>query len=323
MAARTDIRGGTVQRLLARKAWQLTMGSIPVRPAVVINPSKSDDPAAHRRAVARALEAAGIGEPSWFETTAADPGRGQCAEALRAGADLVLACGGDGTVRACAAALAGGSVPLGLLPAGTGNLLARNLGIPTDLESAARVASAGHLRRIDVPALDGEPFVVMGGSGFDARLVQRTSDELKSRIGWAAYALAGARAVREVERMQITLELDRQTEVVSGIGVVVGNVGTLTGGIVLLPDAVPDDGVLDVAILTPRRWYEWLGLAVNVVAGRRPQPWQLQRRRAAEVVIRWPKEVPVEIDGDLREPASVQTFTMSARALDVCVPLSR
>lgn len=296
------------------------MATNPVRPAVVFNPSKFADGADPRREIGAALEAAGIDDVLWFETTAEDPGRGQCADALAAGADLVLACGGDGTVRACAAALAGGDVPLGLLPAGTGNLLARNLGIPTDLESAAKVVSAGHLRRIDVPALDGEPFVVMGGAGFDAQLFERTSDQLKSRIGWAAYALAGARAMRDVERQRITLELDGRSEVVSGIGVVVGNVGTLTGGIVLMPDAEPDDGMLDVAILTPRRWFQWIGLGVNVVAGRRPQPWQLQRRRAAEIVVRWPTQVPVEIDGDLRDPAEVLTFTMSARALDVCVP---
>ena len=296
------------------------MATNPVRPAVVFNPCKFADGADPRREIGAALEAAGIDDVLWFETTAEDPGRGQCADALAAGADLVLACGGDGTVRACAAALAGGDVPLGLLPAGTGNLLARNLGIPTDLESAAKVVRAGQLRRIDVPALDGEPFVVMGGAGFDAQLFERTSDQLKSRIGWAAYALAGARAMRDVERQRITLELDGRSEVVSGIGVVVGNVGTLTGGIVLMPDAEPDDGMLDVAILTPRRWFQWIGLGVNVVAGRRPQPWQLQRRRAAEIVVRWPTQVPVEIDGDLRDPAEVLTFTMSARALDVCVP---
>lgn len=296
------------------------MATNPVRPAVVFNPSKFADGTDPRREIGAALEAAGIDDVLWFETTAEDPGRGQCADALAAGADLVLACGGDGTVRACAAALAGGDVPLGLLPAGTGNLLARNLGIPTDLAAAAKVVGAGHLRRIDVPALDGEPFVVMGGAGFDAQLFERTSDELKSRIGWAAYAIAGARAMRDVDPMRITLEMDGRREVVSGIGVVVGNVGTLTGGIVLMPDAEPDDGMLDVAILTPRRWFQWIGLGVNVVAGRRPQPWQLQRRRAAEIVVRWPAQVPVEIDGDLRDPAEVLTFTMSARALDVCVP---
>jgi diacylglycerol kinase family enzyme len=126
-----------------------------MRPAVVVNPSKTDDLAAHCRTVTLALEAAGLSEPLWFETTEQDPGRGQCAEALRASADLVLACGGDGTVRACAAALAGGHVPLALLPAGTGNLLARNLGIPTDLAKAGGVAAGGIVRRIDVPQLDG------------------------------------------------------------------------------------------------------------------------------------------------------------------------
>ena len=298
----------------------LTMRTTPVRPAVVVNPSKADDPTAHRRDVTAALEAAGLGEPLWFETTEDDPGGEQCAAAFEAGADLVLACGGDGTVRACAAALAGGRVPLALLPAGTGNLLARNLGIPTDLAAAATVAAAGSLRRIDVPQLDGEPFVVMGGSGFDALLFERTSDGLKSRIGWAAYALAGARALRDAERMQITLELDGRTEVMSGVGVVVGNVGTLTAGMVLLPDAVPDDGMLDVAVLTPRRWNEWVGLAVNVVAGRRPKPWQLRQRRGSRIVVRWPKAVPVEIDGDLRESADLLTFTVVAGALAVCVP---
>ena len=264
-----------------------------VRPAVVANPSKADDPAEQRRTVTEALEAAGLSEPLWFETTEDDPGRGQCSQALAAGADLVLACGGDGTGRACATVLAGGTVPLALLPAGTGNLLARNLCIPIGLEEASEVAAAGRLRRIDVPQLDGESFVVMGGSGFDALLFEQTSDWLKSRIGWAAYVLAGAKAIRRVERVRVTLEVDGRAEVVSAIGVVVGNVGTLTAGMVLFPDARPDDGILDVAVLTPQRLRAWAGLAVNIVAGRRPQPWPAQLRTATKIVVRWPHEVPV------------------------------
>jgi diacylglycerol kinase (ATP) len=163
----------------------------------------------------------------------------------------------------------------------------------------------------------------MGGSRFDALLFERTSEGLKNRIGWVAYALAGARAMREVERMRITLELDGQVEVTTGICVIVGNVGTLTGGMVLLPDALPDDGLLDVAVLTLRRRHEWVGVALNILAGRRPQPWQLQQRRGAQVVVRWPTPVPVEIDGDLGEPADELSFTVSAGALDVCVPTGR
>ena len=118
------------------------MRAQPARPAVVVNPSKADDPSEHRRTVTEALAAAGLAEPLWFETTEEDPGHGQCAQALADGADLVLACGGDGTVRACAAALAGRDVPLGLLPPGPGNLLARNLAIPPAPQAARPVSGA-------------------------------------------------------------------------------------------------------------------------------------------------------------------------------------
>jgi diacylglycerol kinase family enzyme len=289
-------------------------------PAVVSNPTKNDDPDAARASVLAALHAAGLPEPQWYDTTAEDPGLGQAKEALRAGADLVLACGGDGTVRACAAALAGGEVPLALLPAGTGNLLARNLSIPSELEAAAEVAAAGHLRRIDVPALDGEPFVVMGGSGFDAQLFELSSDRLKSRIGWAAYAIAGARAIRSADPTTVWLHVDGRVESVTCVGVIVGNVGTLTGGMVLLPGAEPDDGQLDVAVLTPVLAYHWAGLAVRIVAGRRPKPWQLKHYRGRHVVVEWPADVAVEIDGDLLDPAGRLDYTVAPSALAVCVP---
>ena len=290
------------------------------RPAVVSNPSKHDDPEAAQREVVAALVAAGLPEPLWYDTTAEDPGRGQATQAVRDGADLVLACGGDGTVRACAAALTGGDVPLGLLPAGTGNLLARNLEIPTDLGEAAEVCAAGNLRRIDVPVLDGEPFVVMGGSGFDAQLIEFSSDRLKSRIGWAAYAIAGARAVRSAEPATVWLHVDGRVEIVNCVGVIVGNVGTLTGGMVLLPGAEPDDGQLDVAVLTPVRAYHWVGLGVRIAAGRRPKPWHLKHYRGRHIVVEWPSKVAVEIDGDLLDPSTRLDFTINRSALAVCVP---
>lgn len=289
-------------------------------PAVVANPSKASDPIANRHAVTQAVERAGLPTPAWYDTTEDDPGRGQTERALKEGADLVLACGGDGTVRACASALAGGHVPLALLPAGTGNLLARNLGIPADLAEAAKVAANGTLRRIDVPALDGDPFLVMGGSGFDALLFERTSETLKSRLGWAAYAVAGVRAIRSAVPAVVSLDIDGHTHEVTCIGVLVGNVGTLTGGMQLLPEAEPDDGLLDVAVLTPMRLRHWAGLASNIVAGRRPKPWQLQTHRGRRIVVDWPTPVPVELDGDLQDPATRLEFTLAPSALKVCVP---
>ena len=297
-----------------------TMRRVFTAPAIVVNPSKFDDPQAQRKAITSSMMEVGLPAPAWLETTEADPGRSQTLKAVQDGADVVLACGGDGTVRACAAALSGGRVSLAILPAGTGNLLARNLSIPTDLNAALQVVANGAQRQIDVPALDGEPFVVMAGSGFDALLFERTSEGLKGRIGWAAYAVAGLRAMRAVEATRLTLVVDGRTKVLAGIGVIVGNVGTLTGGMTLLPEAEPDDGLLDVAILTPQRLRHWAGLSVNVLAGRHPSPWQLVTRRSSQIDVSWPHPVPVELDGDLVEPAAHLSYTVNVGALDVCVP---
>ena len=283
---------------------------------MIANPTKLDDPAATRTQVCEALARAGLVDVAWYETTAQDPGRGQTAKAVADGADLVLALGGDGTVRACAAQLSGSDVPLALLPAGTGNLLARNLGIPADLEAAAQVAAAGARRRIDLVDLDDETFAVMGGCGFDARLFELTSEDLKAHVGWAAYLVAGARAVRSARPVQVDLVVDGSWRRLRAVGVVVGNVGMLTGGVQLLPDAVPDDGRLDVAVLTPVRARDWVGLGVRLLARRRPHPYQLTAMTAERVELRWAHEVPVEVDGDLVQPRRQARFVGPARCVD-------
>jgi len=136
------------------------------RAAVVANPTKHDDVAMLRDTVRWAMSEHGWDEPLWYETTAADPGTGQAAQAVREGAGLVLACGGDGTVTRCAEALRGTGIPLGILPLGTGNLLARNLGLPLDLDAALVTALTGSNRRLDAGSANGHTFVVMAGLGF-------------------------------------------------------------------------------------------------------------------------------------------------------------
>jgi YegS/Rv2252/BmrU family lipid kinase len=292
-------------------------------PAVVANPAKLADPAADRARVTDALCRAGLPPPAWLETTEHDPGRGATRQALADGADLVLVLGGDGTVRACAGVLAGTTIPLALLPAGTGNLLAKNLGIPADLDAAAAVAADGTHRRIDVVELEGEPFVVMGGCGFDARVFEETSDDLKKRVGWLAYVSAGMRALRTVHAVGLTYEVDGRSGRTDAVGVVVGNVGTLAGGVPLFPDAEPDDGLLDVAVLTPTRRRDWVGLVVRVLARRRPHPYQLTRLLGREVRLRWDEEVPVEADGEVLGPARTARFAVRPAALTVCLPEPR
>ena len=289
-------------------------------PAVVVNPTKVDDRSAAHDDVAAALAAVGLPEALWFETTEVDPGQGQTAKALAAGADLVLALGGDGTVRSCANELAGTDVPLALLPVGTGNLLARNLGVPLDLEGAVGVAAAGRHRRIDLVDLDGDLYTVMGGCGFDAAVFDETSQRLKANVGWAAYVAAGLKAIRDVRPVPVEVAGDGRAERFLAVGVVVGNVGRLTGGVPLLPDAEADDGLLHVAVLTPTRARDWAGLVVRVLARRDPRPYQMRTFTAREVRLGWPSDISVEVDGDVVEPRRQLSFAVRPAALTVCVP---
>ena len=292
----------------------------PLAPAIVRNPSKFDDPDLAAREVEKAFAEHGLPAPRWYETTEDDPGEGQTRTAVKDGADIVIAQGGDGTVRACAAALGGGDIPLGLLPAGTGNLLARNLGISRVLDDATATLAAGHRRDVDIVELDGEPFVVMGGSGFDAQLFADTSDSLKDSIGWGAYVVSGLRTLRHAHAHEVVIDIDGRQLRKRAVGVVVGNVGTLTGGIELLPDAEAQDGRLHVAVLTPVTTLQWMGMAVRLLLRREPHQVQMTVLRGSTVTITWAREVPVEIDGDLVDPRRKLRFVVRPRRLSVCVP---
>lgn len=294
------------------------MSTVALRPAIVVNPTKVDD--GNVDAVEKSFSEHGLPAPRWYETTDGDPGEGQTLQALADGADLVLAQGGDGTVRVVAAVLAGGDVPLGLLPAGTGNLLARNLDVPRELDEAVAVVAGGARRDVDVLEMDGEAYVVMGGSGFDALLFELTSADLKSRVGWAAYVGAGIRAVRAAKAYDVQITTGRETLRVPAVGVIVGNVGTLTAGVQLLPDAEADDERLHVAVLTPLRPRDWVGLGWNLIRRRTPRRFQMQSLRATEVTVQWPVELPAEIDGDLVDPRSHLHVVVRPGALRVCVP---
>ena len=289
-------------------------------PAIVRNPTKFDDLRRATMEVEAAFAEHGLPAPRWYETTQDDPGQDQARAAVADGADVVVAQGGDGTVRACAAALAGDGVPLGLLPAGTGNLLARNLGIPRDLDGAVATLAAGRRRDIDLVELDGEPFVVMGGSGFDAQLFADTSDALKESIGWGAYVMAGLRTLRRTRSQAVLVEIAGRQVRRRAVGVVVGNVGTLTGGIELLPDAEARDGRLHVAVLTPLTARHWAGLTVRLLLRRDPHPVQMTVLCGPDATITWARDVPVELDGDLVEPRRRLEFRVRPGHLSVYAP---
>ena len=281
--------------------------------AVVVNPAKFESADALVRfqaEVERALRAEGWLPPVWLPTTAESRGMAEARSAIAADVDLVLVAGGDGTVRTVAQELAGSGVAIGLLPSGTGNLLARNLGIPLgDVSAAVRFACAGVSRPVDLgwmeldPAEDGVggerfAFTVMGGAGFDAAIMSGASPEMKYRLGPVAYLVAAARALGG-GMVDMTLSVDGADELTrSSRGFVVGNCGILTMGLALLPEADPSDGLLDSVVLLPRGLSGWARAAWSVVTRRRAHRL-LPHFRGRRLEFRAATPQLVEVDGDV------------------------
>ncbi|WP_428961253.1 diacylglycerol/lipid kinase family protein [Micromonospora fluostatini] len=289
------------------------------RSAVVVNPAKVADLDEFRRTVDDTLTTAGWPAPRWFETTPDDPGRGQTEQAVRAGAEVVFACGGDGTVMSCVSGLVGTEVALAVLPQGTGNLLAANLGLSVDLPAALEVAVERGRRRLDVGAVGDQHFTVMAGMGFDAQMLADTSETTKARIGWPAYVMGAARNLRD-RPMRVTIRIDDRPPLRRRArSVLVANVGRLQGGVRLLPEAEPDDGYLDVAVLTPRTLRHWLALGWAVVRRRDRVP-RMEVHRGRRIEITSTRAQPRELDGDLIDPGRTLRAEVCPRALWLCVP---
>jgi YegS/Rv2252/BmrU family lipid kinase len=288
--------------------------------ALVVNPSKAKDLGALTAALDRRCDEFGLPAPAVLRTSTGDPGQGQARQALRDGAGLVLAAGGDGTVRAVAETLAGTGVALGILPLGTGNLLARNLGLPLAFREAIDAALCGTDRALDVGRLDdGTLFLIMAGAGWDAAMLQETPESLKSRIGWPAYVVGGLRSARG-SLVEVELRLDDRPPLrLPARTVLVGNVGRLQGGLDLLPDAQPDDGLLDVVVIQPRRTAQWVALGGQMLSGQAMAEHRRRTFRARRVAVRLDRPQPRQVDGDLISPAEQFVATVDARSLIVRV----
>jgi YegS/Rv2252/BmrU family lipid kinase len=292
------------------------------RAAVVVNPTKIDDEASFAEAVERLMQEHGWSNPLWLETTADDPGRGQAQQAVEAGADLVLACGGDGTVTACAEGVAGSNVPLGILPMGTGNLLARNVGLPAHWAEALTVALTGIGQPIDSGIVNGRSFVVMAGVGLDARMLHDTSEPLKRRLGWAAYGVSALRHMRD-RPIRVTVAADGgRPRRMRASAVIIGNVGWLRGGLPLMPDARPDDGLLDAVVLNARGLAGWLALAVHVIL-RRSGSGRLSRIQFSELRLDVDRAQPWELDGEFMGETRQLTVVAVPGRLVLRLPAAR
>jgi YegS/Rv2252/BmrU family lipid kinase len=277
------------------------------RLAVVLNPVKVESVGQFRSIVTQMALEAGWDEPSWHLTTVEDPGTGMARAAHAEGADLVLVCGGDGTVREVCAALAGTGVAVGIVPAGTGNLLARNLSIPLYIRAAIDVALTGQDRAIDLVEVSGDHmedthFMVMAGMGFDAAIMAGVNEDIKKRIGWLAYVVSALKSLMfPAVRLEISIDDEPPTKHRART-VVVGNVGYLQAGMPLLPDARIDDGLLDVVLLHPQRFLSWLPLAFRILSKRSHTDELVNRMTGRSITIRADRDTPREFDGDTTTP---------------------
>ena len=289
------------------------------RAAVIVHPRKHRDLAGFRAGVTETMTGQGWAEPLWLETSPDDTGERLARMAVAAGVDVVISSGGDGTVTACAAGVAGSGIPLGVLPSGTGNLLARNLGLPLQADAALAVALTGAERRLDVGVANGRTFVVMAGIGFDAALLSSVSEQLKMRVGWHAYALSGMRHLWDrLTRVELRIDGGPPVRRLAS-DVVVGNVGTLQRNLRLLPDAVPDDGLLDVAVITAWGVGAWIGLVVDVLLLRRKTS-RLTHLTCRELVVDTRRPRPWEVDGEVIGPTRQLQVSLRPGDLLVRVP---
>ncbi len=279
-------------------------GPVTKQLAVVLNPIKVEDVTVFKALVEKLAAESGWSRPTWHETTVEDPGRAMAEQAAVDGADLVLVCGGDGTVRTVCAELAGTGVAVGVLPAGTGNLLARNLDVPLYLQAAIDVALNGQDRAIDLVRISGdgipddEHFLVMAGMGFDAAIMEGASEEVKAKVGWLAYVVSGLRNLMYPPvRLEVSVDDGPWTRHRART-VVVGNVGYLTAGMPLLPDAAIDDGILDIVLLHPSRFLSWIPLALRVLRKGKRTDELVNRMTGRKVSIRAGADTPRQLDGD-------------------------
>ena len=311
--------------------------------AVVYNPIKVD--VDDLRAAIAAEPGAEGWQVLWLETTEEDPGRGQATKALAKGASIVIAVGGDGTVRTVSEVVrTSKDAAVALLPSGTGNLLARNLDLTLDdMAHSIRTAFTGTTRDVDVAridirradrSIDEHAFLVMAGAGLDAKIMNNTDPELKKKIGWLAYARALSASLRDSSALRVGHQLDggrRHSDRAQAI--IIGNCGSLPANILLLPDAAVDDGLLDVVVLKPETFRGWLavvfkvfwenGIVRRTALGKRLSGVDIASmdyKQGTRLEVRLSKPEEIELDGDPFGETTGFTVTIEPGALKVMVP---
>jgi diacylglycerol kinase (ATP) len=268
----------------------------------------------------RVLAAEGVDDPLWCEVPKSRKAPAQVRRALEEGAELVFAWGGDGMVQRCIDVLAGSKTSLAIIPAGTANLFATNLGIPKDIEEAVAIGLRGERRKLDVGRFNGERFGVMAGAGFDAAMIRGADGGLKDRFGRVAYVWTGSENLRS-KPFRAKIKVD-------GVGwykgkascILLGNVGELFGGVEAFEDASPDDGKLELGVVTADGLLEWGRMLARTAVGSASKSPFAQTTKAQSVTVKLNRKVLYELDGGDRTKVNGFKVKVEPGAISVCVP---
>ncbi|HTL86755.1 MAG TPA: diacylglycerol kinase family protein [Acidimicrobiia bacterium] len=269
------------------------------------------------------LADAGVSDPIWYEVRKSKQAPARVRRAIDEGADLVFVWGGDGMVQRSIDALAGANATIAILPAGTANLLATNLGIPTDLAQAVDIGLHGDRRKLDVGVMNGERFAVMAGAGFDARMIRDADRGLKDKAGRLAYIFTGARNLRG-KRVKVKVKVDGEMWFEGRASCVLfGNVGKLFGGLTTFVDARPDDGRLDLGVVTAEGALEWARALAQTVRGQPERSPFVNTTSGKRFSVRFSEPTVYELDGGDRSTTKKLKVRVEPGAVTVCVPADR
>jgi YegS/Rv2252/BmrU family lipid kinase len=265
----------------------------------------------------------GVTDPLWYEVKKSRRAPEYARRAAAKGADVMFVWGGDGTVQRCIDAVAGTDTAVAILPAGTANLLAANLEIPHDLAAAVQVGLHGDRRRLDTGSVNGERFTVMAGAGFDARMIADADRGTKDKLGRAAYVVTGIKnlAARPV---RATVEVDGTPFYQGKVScVLAANVGKILGGVEAFPQARPDDGRLELGVVTAKNPVQWARTFARMARGQAAISPFVKVTQGKKFKIRFGQKVRYELDGGARKASKKLRIKVHPGSVTVCVPPKR
>ena len=273
-----------------------------------------------RRTLKRSLADAGVDDVLWFKIEHGSDAKKAAAKAVKGGAQTVVVCGGDGSIRAASEALVDSSASLAVVPSGTANLFATGLHLPTDVDDIVKVITSGDRRSIDTATCNGRTFNVMAGTGFDVGMLAEAEDD-KERLGTLAYVRAGVNEVRHRKSFHAKVVIDGTTFYEGAAScVLVGKLGSLKGGIKAFPDATPTDGQLHVAVVTAKGMREWASLMASAVMRRQHASSHAQIGAGTSVSVTFDRKRRFELDGGVKGRAKRLDFEIKPRSLVLCAP---